>query len=337
MSAAGPPRGAERTAPPAGGAEAREPRLEGSGPGRASRRAAPSSVGAEGAGTGEPITPPARGFPEDPGPEGLDDRVGSCGGDAAGTEAGGSALPRGDGFCEGPGPQPPDRPATPSGDATAGPLDPQLRVAKRALDLALAIPAAVLALPILAALVPAMWIAQGRPILYAAERMLAPGRPFRLLKLRTMRPAATDSGVSGGDKAARVTPIGGWLRRHRLDEIPQVLNVLRGDMSVVGPRPPLRQYTEAFPDLYARVLVMPPGVTGLATLIYHAHEGRLLARSASAEETDAIYARACVPRKARLDLIYRARWSPCLDLWVLWRTLAALLTGRARGRRRRHH
>ena len=196
--------------------------------------------------------------------------------------------------------------------------------AKRALDLALALPAAVVAVPILAVLLPAMLVSQGRPLLYVAERMRAPGRPFRLLKLRTMRPAAADSGVSGGDKAARVTPVGRLLRRWRLDEIPQIVNVLRGDMSVVGPRPPLRQYVEAFPDLYAEVLAMPPGVTGLATLIYHRHEERLLARCASAEETHALYARACVPRKARLDLIYRDRWSPALDLWILWRTVAAM-------------
>ena len=212
------------------------------------------------------------------------------------------------------------------------PPDRRTLASKRALDLALAIPAAALALPVLALLLPVMWASQGRPLFYASERMRAPGRPFRLLKLRTMRPAAADAGVSGGDKAARVTPVGRWLRRLRLDEIPQVLNVLRGDMSVVGPRPPLRQYTEAFPDLYARVLAMPPGVTGLATLIYHAHEERLLARSASAEETHAIYARACVPRKGRLDLLYRARWSPCLDLWVLWRTLMALARRRRRVR-----
>ena len=213
------------------------------------------------------------------------------------------------------------------------PLAPVPR-AKRALDLALAVPAAVAALPVLTLLLPAMWATQGRPILYVSERMRAPGRPFRLLKLRTMRPAVADTGVSGGDKTARVTPVGRFLRRWRLDEIPQIINVLRGDMSVVGPRPPLRQYTEAFPGLYAEVLAMPPGVTGLATLIYHAHEERLLARSGSAEETHAIYARACVPRKARLDVLYRDRWSPRLDLWILGRTLLALAGRRSRRARR---
>ena len=210
------------------------------------------------------------------------------------------------------------------------PAPPPIPRAKRALDLTLALPAALLAVPILAVVVPLMWITQGRPILYVAERMRAPGRPFRLLKLRTMRPAEADTGVSGGDKAMRVTPVGRALRRWRLDEIPQIVNVLRGDMSVVGPRPPLRQYVEAFPELYAEVLRMPPGVTGLATLVYHAHEERLLARCGTAEQTHALYARACVPRKARLDLIYRERWSVALDLWVLWRTVATMANVRAR-------
>lgn len=231
------------------------------------------------------------------------------------------------------------RPEAPPGGRPVAPRaqapEPGIPPAKRALDLALAIPAGLLALPVLAILLPLMWATQGRPFLYVSERMRAPGQPFRLLKLRTMRPAAEDAGVSGGDKAGRVTPMGRWLRRFRLDEIPQILNVLRGDMSVVGPRPPLRQYTEAFPELYARVLAMPPGVTGLATLLYHAHEERLLARCATPEETHAVYARACVPRKARLDAIYRDRWSPWLDLWVIGRTLAALAGGRARGRGRR--
>ena len=102
--------------------------------------------------------------------------------------------------------------------------------------------------------------------------MKAPGVPFHLWKLRTMTVVREDSGVSGGDKAARITPVGRFLRRARLDEIPQLWNVIRGDMSFVGPRPPLRLYVERFPALYAEVLKSRPGITGLATLHFHAHE-----------------------------------------------------------------
>jgi lipopolysaccharide/colanic/teichoic acid biosynthesis glycosyltransferase len=205
--------------------------------------------------------------------------------------------------------------------------------AKRALDLVAALFLVVLlALPF-ALLVLWLLLREGRPVFYVAERMHAPGRSFRLWKLRTMTVARGDSGVSGGDKAARITATGRLLRKTRADEIPQLWNVIRGDMSFVGPRPPLRQYVERFPDLYARVLRSRPGITGLATLRYHRHEERLLARCRTAEETDALYARACVPRKARLDLIYQRRRNLCMDIALMVETLARAL--RLHGPRRK--
>lgn len=168
-------------------------------------------------------------------------------------------------------------------------------------------------------------LAQGRPILYGAERMRDPDHGFTLWKFRTMREAGRDSGVSGGDKAARITPAGGFLRRTRLDELPQLFNILKGDMSFVGPRPPLRRYVEACPETYAAVLRSRPGVTGLATLVFHRHEERLLAQCATPEETNRVYLRRCIPRKARLDLIYQRRQSLCLDLWILLRTLRGVV------------
>lgn len=199
--------------------------------------------------------------------------------------------------------------------------------AKRAMDIAVVLLiAALLALPF-ALLLLALLLREGRPVFYVSERMRAPGRPFRLWKLRTMRQVQTDTGVSGGDKTARITATGRFLRRSRLDEVPQLWNVLKGDMSFVGPRPPLRLYVERFPDLYAKVLRARPGITGLATLVYHRHEERLLARCRSAAETDAVYSRRCVPRKARLDIIYQRRRTLCSDLRLMVITL-----GRALGR-----
>lgn len=200
-----------------------------------------------------------------------------------------------------------------------------MTVSKRVMDIVLALLlGAILALP-LALLCVAILIGSGRPVFYISERMKTPGQSFRLIKLRTMTVATQDSGVSGGDKTNRITPLGRALRKFRADEIPQLWNILRGDMSFVGPRPPLRQYTERFPDLYARVLQARPGVTGLASLIYHRHEEMLLSRCQSAEETDATYARACVPRKATLDLIYLRHRNMCFDLWIMWRTFARML------------
>jgi lipopolysaccharide/colanic/teichoic acid biosynthesis glycosyltransferase len=195
---------------------------------------------------------------------------------------------------------------------------------KRLFDIALGL---LLLLPLgllMAVVALLLALTEGRPILYGAERMRAPGHPFTLWKFRTMREAGRDSGVSGGDKAARITPVGGILRRTRLDELPQLFNILKGDMSFVGPRPPLRQYVDACPETYAAVLRSRPGVTGLATLVFHRHEERLLAQCATPEETNRVYLRRCIPRKARLDLIYQRRQSLCLDLWILLRTLGGV-------------
>ncbi|WP_425093908.1 sugar transferase [Tropicimonas sp. S265A] len=196
-----------------------------------------------------------------------------------------------------------------------------MTLAKRLCDLIGALALAVLLSPLIAGLALWVWLTQGGPVLHASERMGQGGRPFTLWKFRTMAHAIQDGGVTGADKTARITPQGRVLRRTRLDELPQLWNILRGEMSFVGPRPPLRLYVARFPDLYAQVLRSRPGVTGLATLVYHAHEERLLSGTVNATETDAVYARRCVPRKARLDLIYARHRTICMDLWILGRTV----------------
>lgn len=201
--------------------------------------------------------------------------------------------------------------------------------AKRLVDIILALALAViLALPFGLLL---LWLllSEGRPLFYVAERMRAPDRPFLLWKLRTMQVVPPEIGVSGGDKATRITATGRFLRRSRLDEVPQLWNVLKGDMSFVGPRPPLRLYVERFPQLYAQVLRSRPGITGLATLVFHGHEERMLAKCHDAAETDAVYSRRCVPRKARIDLIYQRRRNLWMDFRLMAQTVArALKLGR---------
>ncbi len=195
--------------------------------------------------------------------------------------------------------------------------------AKRLFDLTLALFGGIVLLPVMAVVALILIAREGRPLFYVSERMRTPTHPFGLIKFRTMRPAPPDAntGVTGHDKADRISATHRVLRRTRLDELPQLWNVIRGDISLVGPRPPLRAYVEAFPILYARVLRARPGITGLATLVFHAHEERLLARCATAAETDATYRRACIPRKARLDLIYLRRRSVCFDAALIARTL----------------
>ena len=196
---------------------------------------------------------------------------------------------------------------------------------KRLLDLGFASLLLAILSPLLIGLVLWLLVRQGRPVFHVAERMKGVDRPFMLWKLRTMTVAEGDAGVSGGDKAARITPAGAWLRRRRLDELPQLWNILKGDLSFVGPRPPLREYVERYPELYAKVLRSRPGVTGLASIVYHKHEAALLASCATPEETDAVYARLCVPMKARLDLIYQRHRNLCFDFDLVFQTIGNLL------------
>lgn len=193
--------------------------------------------------------------------------------------------------------------------------------AKRLLDLICAIGLSVLLAPFIVIVAILILVLDGRPILYISERMKSPTQGFSLVKFRTMKTVVEDSGVSGGDKSDRITRTGAFLRGARLDEVPQLWNVLRGDISFIGPRPPLRQYVEQFPEIYGKVLKSRPGISGLASIYFHAHEEYLLANAKNREETDAIYTRACIPRKARLDLIYQARRNVCMDVGLLFKSV----------------
>ena len=190
--------------------------------------------------------------------------------------------------------------------------------------------AALILLPVVAAILailfPVVLALQGRPFLYCSIRMSSCNEEFTLWKIRTMAPSyGKDCAVLGGHLAKEVTPVGGLLRKLRFDELPQIFNVLAGDMRFIGPRPPLPKYVKDYPELYGAVLQSRPGITGLATVMLHRREQRLLSRCISAEEADQLYREHCIPRKARLDLLYQSRRSMALDLFILGRTLSGLL------------
>ncbi|MFI0396216.1 sugar transferase [Paracoccus jiaweipingae] len=213
-----------------------------------------------------------------------------------------------------------------------------MTISKRLTDLLLAL---VLLLPlglVIVVMAVVLLIVQGRPVFYRAERMSAPGVAFTQYKLRSMAPVTDDQpdrGATGAHKHWRITRIGRFLRRTRIDELPQIWNILRGDMSFVGPRPPMREFVERFPALYGQVLKSRPGVTGLATLIYHRHEDRIMSRCKTPEATEAAYYRRCLPAKLRIDLIYQRQRTLLLDLWVIWHTVKIVLTRRDERIRRR--
>jgi lipopolysaccharide/colanic/teichoic acid biosynthesis glycosyltransferase len=194
---------------------------------------------------------------------------------------------------------------------------------KRTLDLALASLALVLlAPPLLAAM---LWVridSRG-PVLFRQERVGRNGRLFRIHKLRTMHVDAPSSGPAITTHAdARITRAGRWLRRYRVDELPQLIDVVLGDMSLVGPRPEVPRFVALYPpELRARVLAVRPGLTDPASLEF-VDESELLAGSSNPERT---YVETILPRKLQCQAEYveQATWRS--DLAVMARTLRVLL------------
>ncbi|MGZ9809433.1 sugar transferase [Pseudoroseicyclus sp. H15] len=192
--------------------------------------------------------------------------------------------------------------------------------AKRAMDITGALLLFALLWPVILLSLAVMLVAEGRPVFFISERMRTPTQSFKLIKLRTMQTDLSAEGVTGGDKARRISRLQRFVRRARIDELPQLWNVLKGDISLVGPRPPLRKYVESFPEIYGEVLKSRPGITGLATIVYYPTEEKLLAACKTPRESDRTYRTRCVPRKARLDLIYQKNRTIWMDLWLVGRT-----------------
>lgn len=191
---------------------------------------------------------------------------------------------------------------------------------KRALDLVLSAPALVVVAPVLVGIALAMRLAGDRgPFLYRAERVGEGGATFTILKIRTMADGSRGAGITGAADP-RVTPMGRILRRYRIDELPQLVNVVRGEMSLVGPRPEDPRYVDWSDPVHRRVFMAKPGVTGLAQLEYH-DEARLL----GGPDIEGTYRREVLPAKLALDAEYLARRSTRLDLQILARTVRAVL------------
>lgn len=205
---------------------------------------------------------------------------------------------------------------------------------KRLFDILFAIYLMAFLAPVFVVVTWNVWRREGRPIFHGSERMKTPTTSFVLWKFRTMSPHPDDGGVTGGDKDIRILEYGRTLRRRRLDELPQLWNILRGDVSFVGPRPPLRRYVEMFPDLYAQILTSRPGVTGLASLIYSRHEDRHLASTTTPTQTESVYVGICVPKKAGLDLLYQRNRTFWMDVKLISWTTAKFLPGRLRPMRK---
>jgi lipopolysaccharide/colanic/teichoic acid biosynthesis glycosyltransferase len=198
---------------------------------------------------------------------------------------------------------------------------------KRGFDLVISATGVLLLLPVLSVIGLAIAINSGFPVFFRQKRIGKNGREFQLLKFRTMTDAATRTGpglTCAGD--SRITGIGRWLRKHKLDELPQLLNVVKGEMTLVGPRPDLEQFWLQASDEDRRVLELKPGVTGVASLAY-CDEERLLAQ-VPADQLTSFYIQQVLPLKARLDREYAERATFRSDCDLLLQTVFVSLLHR---------
>ncbi len=183
--------------------------------------------------------------------------------------------------------------------------------------------------PVLALVALAVRATSRGPVLFRQERVGRFGRSFRILKFRTMVPEAEAQGrqlTAAGD--SRITPIGQLLRASKLDELPQLINVIRGEMALVGPRPEVPRYVARYTEEQRRVLEVRPGITDWASIAYR-HESEILARAEDPEKT---YLEDIMPHKIALNLAYLQRRRGVLsDLEVVLRTLRAVLPCRRHG------
>ncbi|MFN4118518.1 sugar transferase [Acidovorax sp.] len=204
-------------------------------------------------------------------------------------------------------------------------------MAKRLFDILFAASALLALAPLLAAI--ALWVRLDSPgpVLYRQTRVGRGGRHFRIAKFRTMRIGADQAGPAitiGAD--ARITRAGHFLRRTKLDELPQFANVLCGDMSVVGPRPEVPRYVALYPpEVAQQVFSVRPGITDLASLAFR-DESTLLAHSSDPERT---YVHEILPAKLRYACEYARTQSLWLDLRIIARTAVAVLRSSAPGRK----
>lgn len=189
---------------------------------------------------------------------------------------------------------------------------------KRFFDIAASVIGLVLSAPVTVPCAILVYVGDRHSPLYVADRVGKGGASFRMIKLRSMVVGADRSGVdSTADGDSRITGVGRFIRRYKLDELTQLVNVLRGDMSVVGPRPNVRRETDLYTAAERRLLEVRPGITDLASIVF-ADEGEILAGS---PDPDLDYNRLIRPWKSRLGLLYVDRANLRLDIRIVLLTV----------------
>lgn len=202
------------------------------------------------------------------------------------------------------------------------PPSKQLMVRKRIFDIVGAIFGIVISSPILIFVAILVKCTSSGPVFFRQERIGLDGKPFVIYKFRTMRKENAGLKITtSGDN--RITSVGRILRKTKVDELPQLFNVLKGDMSFVGPRPEVQEYTDLYTKEQRQVFLVRPGITGVASIRYR-NENEILAASADPNQT---YIEKIMPEKLELDLSYISKASVCYDIRLIFETFAAVFKG----------
>jgi len=196
---------------------------------------------------------------------------------------------------------------------------------RRAFDLLCAATGLIVLSPVFILITLAIKMGDRGPVFYSQPRVGKGFREFRLLKFRTMVPRAERNGLLTALGDSRITRVGRFLRKYKLDELPQLINVLKGDMQLVGSRPEVRRYVELFPSQYAVLLRERPGITDPATVAYRHEE-----QSFEAGRMEEQYVSQILPRKLELSLDHLRQRNFRCDLSILFETLVGSRSGRHR-------
>lgn len=195
---------------------------------------------------------------------------------------------------------------------------------KRVMDLFFAIILLIfLIIPIIIISI-AVKVSSKGPVFYRQVRVTTYGKRFKILKFRTMVENADKMGsLVTTDSDSRVTKVGRFLRKYRLDELPQIFNVLSGSMSVVGTRPEVERYVEKYEPEYYATLLMPAGITSLASIMYKDEEKLL----SSEEDVDKVYIEKILPEKMKYNLKYTKNFGFRSDIKLMFKTVKEVLGG----------
>jgi lipopolysaccharide/colanic/teichoic acid biosynthesis glycosyltransferase len=195
---------------------------------------------------------------------------------------------------------------------------------KRLFDLVIALPLLMLVSPILLVIAVLIKLNSKGPIFYLQQRVGLNGADFFIYKFRTMRIGADKLGLlTVGGRDPRVTSVGYFLRKYKLDELPQLINVVNGSMSLVGPRPEVRKYVDMYNSEQRKVLNAKPGITDYASIEY-ADENNLLASSENPERT---YIDEIMPAKLKLNMKYIAEQGVITDIKIIFSTVIRVIRG----------